>query len=278
MMRRAMALLAALVWMAGAAMAAETMDLEAFTEAYRDALEAAAPEFSYAIEAPDIVVTLEDGGTVAINPENAYAEYAQGADLDEVLDYFVRVNVSVMRDEVDAGLTEKNVLPVLRSAAYIEYLEGLEFAPVYEPFVEGIVTLYVVDTPEAIRPFDVAELEESGIARDDLHALAMANLADVLPPLEKETYEGVTMLIADGMFESSVLLWADFDAYVDVDVAGDLVVAVPARDAVFVAGSEDEQGIGIVRELVEAIYPSAGYPVSETLLRWTEEGFVTYTP
>ena len=268
------------------AMAVETgtepLDEAAFTQAYADLMAEKEPSGTYTIseEEPLLVTAEMDGGNlgVQIGLESAYAAYTSTGALEDVLDYYSDAALSVLQGSEDNILSRTNVMPVVKPQEYMDMLlENNVNDAVYDEFIDGLFVLYVLDTPSAIRPIHESELEEAGIARDELLALSLQNLMNMLPSPHFDSYEGITTISVDGMYESSLLLF-DFNDVTSFDVDGDVIVGVPSRDMLFVAGSNDATAIEVLNGFVQMMYESTTYPVASQLLKWDGSAFAWYTP
>ncbi len=71
-----------------------------------------------------------------------------------------------------------------------------------------------------------------------------------LPDISSQGNNVLSVLKADGNYEASLILMEEIWTRDNFDVAGDIVVFVPARDVVLVTGSEDIEGLTLARELI----------------------------
>lgn len=254
-------------------------DAQTFVEAYLKTLTEALPDEAV-VELQDdqaILVALpEEEEPYTLNPLNAYAEYAaNGGDMQGYIDHYVSTTVSILLQE-DAGvLTRDNLMAVMKPQDYLDYLLENGVNPVYDPFLEGLVTLYVMDTPQAVRPIQQDELEEAGISREEVGALATQNLRRTLSQPQLFVQDGITVVYTDGMYEASLLLLAPEEVGA-FEIEGDLIIAVPARDAFFVTGSEQAEQVSILRGFAPQVFSESGYPVTGALLRWNGEAYEWY--
>lgn len=260
----------------------EPLSEAAFTQAYVDLIAEKEPSGTYTIseDEPLLVTAVMDDGNlgVQIGLESAYAAYIGTGALEDVLAYYVDAALSVLQGSEDNVLTRTNVMPVVKPQSYLDMLlENNLNDAVYDEFIEGLYVQYVLDTPSAIRPIHESELEEAGIARDELLSLSLQNLMSILPSPYFESYEGITTISVDGMYESSLLLF-DFNDVANFDVDGDVIVGVPSRDMLFVAGSNDATAIEILSGFVQMMYESTTYPVTSQLLKWDGSAFSWYMP
>ena len=135
-----------------------------------------------------------------------------------------------------------------------------------EPLVADLVVVYAMDTPTALQYLRTHEVQELGVAAEDLRARAVANLATRLPQPRVIGDGAVRALVLDGTFEACLLLVDDVWKSQQEHVRGDLVVAAPARDVLLVTGSESRAGLAQLAETAARMHADAVYPISKTLL------------
>ena len=89
--------------------------------------------------------------------------------------------------------------------------------------------------------------------RKELRKLAMQNLMRLLPKARMENIGDVTIITAGGDYEASLLLfdhfWAGGKINGQIEVKGDIVVAIPAKNVLLVTGSRSRKGLQVVREI-----------------------------
>ncbi len=100
---------------------------------------------------------------------------------DDMLAQFVDPVLDIVTGDMQEGrLNAENVMPVIKPASYLEEVGNAEELLVYEPWVDGLFVVYMLDLPTAVRGLRTDELTELGIDLEALPALALANLARVL--------------------------------------------------------------------------------------------------
>jgi hypothetical protein len=175
--------------------------------------------------------------------------------------------------ELDANpdLEDGLIVPAIKSAAYIHEV-GAKFPLKAEPFVADLWIAYAVDSPSSVKylqgdhPGEYAELREQ----------AIANLRSVIPSVERHgDRSSYYMPAAGGVYESSLLLADNLWSMQMMEVDGELIAAVPARDAVLFTGSRNARGLAELRSTVERIWRNGSYQISRSLLvrrgnRWEE--------
>jgi len=148
-------------------------------------------------------------------------------------------------------LTPGTVLPVVTRAP--DAMPDDLHAPVLDEFVGGLFVGYSFGPPFGQRLITWQDLERIEVPRRILARAAAHNLETRLGEAQVHGQPPAVMLAFEGLASSLLLadaLWADLaDA-----VPGDLVVGLPARDAVIVTGSESVPGLEKVRRAVNRVY------------------------
>jgi uncharacterized protein YtpQ (UPF0354 family) len=118
--------------------------------------------------------------------------------------------------------------------------------------------------------------EDFGLSREELKSLAIANLKRVLPKIEMRSVGDVSLMSAGGNYEASLLLIDDIWSGGQVKVDGDIVVAIPTRDALLVTGSRDRNGLKLVREMTAKFMAQGPYELTDTLFRYRDGRFTKF--
>lgn len=181
------------------------------------------------------------------------------------------------------GDLEDAILPVLRPIARVAEMEalmakqrGLAAPEIHEPFSNDIVLSYVIDREQgmaSLSPDEAAALTDGWA---DLHDLAVGNLfRKIGDQVEVHTLdEGVSMVVAGGSYEAGLLCVAPVWAKLAPTVRGDVIAAVPSRDLLLFAGSEDAPAVASLRMRASELHGTASDPVAPGLLRLTKAGWV----
>ncbi len=254
-----------------------------FARLYVEALHAQVPELGVRMTGPMELTIEHEGAEIRAYLDNAYARYTSAPDtLDQVIgDY-----VSATLEQVLSGSAETDVtriVPVIKEARYLDELgrghvgdRAAEIA--HESYNDDLIILYAEDTPRNIRYLGDQELEDLGVDRAGLRAAAIANLDRLLPEVQAQGSDGTYMLIADGNYEASLLLFDDIwsgDLWTtgSLPVTGEVVVAVPARDVLVVTGSRDAEGLAILREIASDVVAGDPYYLTDQLFIYRDGRF-----
>ena len=165
------------------------------------------------------------------------------------------------------------VVPVIKDRPWLEesrqalLSRGAKEVPehVYEDFSPDLIILYAEDSAKNIRYLAPKDLELAKIERQELRALACENLKRLLPKIERHGTNGLYMLTAGGDYEASLLLLDSIWSGGQMDVNGDVVVAIPSRDLLLVTGSQNPQGIEKVRQMVKEASTGGSYRRTQKL-------------
>ena len=152
------------------------------------------------------------------------------------------------------------IVPRIKHTNFLQALcdigSGLDDTPVTEPFVADLLITYAFDLPdtfEMVRPLDCQRL---GLTQPQLRQIAVTNLRKQIGEVHAENLaEGklptpLLMLVAGNDLEACLLLLDDIWEPFSRQVVGEMVVAVPTRDLVYVTGSQSPEALQVVREAV----------------------------
>lgn len=240
------------------AYASDLLSPDAFTAHYVKVIEAQYPDIKVTIKEPlAISIAYPDGGTMNSFLDNAYIEYQQDPDNIDTLIVTYASGLDQTRELESAEFTLAEVMPVIKDRLYIEQVgEMLKEADadnglVYEPLNEDLFVVYVFDTPTSVRFMTQSDLVELGVEQSSLREAALTNLQNVLQHVQLEgDPASLSMLVADGMYEASMLLFDGIWSKQQFPVKGDIVVFVPARDVVLITGSEDMVSLATIQEIL----------------------------
>lgn len=204
--------------------------------------------------------------------DNAYHEYL--GDPAEALDpviarYVASIGESQRRfTKVDRG----RIVPVVKDRQWLMGMQQQDpnqdsATRISEPYNDDLVVLYAEDSPHNIHYLVPSELAEAGVARSELRALAIANLRKLLPGIEIRGGALVSTIVADGNYESSLLLldeiWSKGEVPARID--GEPVIAIPARGVLLFTGSRNQRGLVWLRALAAKTAKTSTYRLTSTL-------------
>jgi uncharacterized protein YtpQ (UPF0354 family) len=246
-----------------------------FTEAFAHILREASPGLRVNISGPlELKLVLQNGTEQTAFLENAFTEYQANPELrSDVLEKFVaalRETIGHPKGEID----RTRIVPVIKDAAYLtEVRRALEarghdtskLSQVHDIYNSELVVLYAEDTANNMRYLTEDDVSELGIQREDLRPLAVENLRRLLPDVKMAGDGGVFLMQAGGDYEASLLLIETVWSSGQIEVNGEIVVAIPARGILIVTGSENKPGLKTVRELAAKTSTEAAYRLTPHL-------------
>ncbi len=243
---------------------------EQFMMRFIEAFDKALPESQFEING-QLVVTIKSDGHVpwTVNLQRPYADYKlQPESLDELITRYVEAHLERVEDPESLFGDLANLVPLVRCRAYLEDARNVigerkgdpALGPVHRDLNEELVVLYAFDGEKSFAYLTQERFAMIDLDPDDLFAMAMANLTRVLPQTMRYPVEGGGQLItAGGDFDASLLLFDEMWEDGQLGLDGVPIVALPARDLLLVAGSNDPEAIANLRNLVneaeQKVYP-----------------------
>jgi uncharacterized protein YtpQ (UPF0354 family) len=263
---------------------AETLTPRAFTDAFAAAATAAMPSATVTVKGDLYVDTRDAGGkTTTSDLRNAYDRYISdpGHFADVIRRYVALLVETVQASNAKLSLDRSRIVPVLKNQKWLDSVrtpsKGAGAAPasepLNEPFNDELTIVYAEDRDHSIR--FLTTRDDAG-DRSKLHDLALANLNRLLPKIEmRGGADGLWLIEAGGEYEASLLLAEDIWASGQIKVDGDIVVAVPAKDALIVTGSRNRDGLLRLRSIAAEI--AAGpYGLTPNLFVYRNGKFVKF--
>ncbi len=180
-------------------------------------------------------------------------------------------------DGLEGG--KREVVPIVRSRGLLDDCAELEIEPpVHDPLAGDLIIVYAFDLPRSIRQLQGTDLGLLEVAPEELGPLAASNLRRLLPrdQIERKPSAGraACLWVAGGNYESSLLVLPELWQEEAAAVEGDLLACVPARDLLVTGDSADPTIRELMRRMWEDIAASGDHPISPTILKWTDDGWV----
>ncbi len=214
---------------------------------------------------------------------NAYDSYkADPKSKEETISKFVSLFLETSANlQSLATLDPTRIVPVIKDRPWLEEIQRALInrgakqlkENVYEDFNDDLIILYAEDSPKNMRYFTPEDLEEAKIERKELRNLACENLKRLISKIERHGANGLYMITAGGDYEASLLLFDGIWDDLQKEVRGELVVAIPARDLLIVTGSEDEEGIKRMKQIVQEASAKGPYLLTPKLFVYRESKF-----
>jgi len=249
-------------------------DSRAFTEKVAQGLRAKLPQSTITVTG-DFALSIKpaNGLETSLSTRNLYNDYKQDlASLGEIVDLYAKS----LTEKPCCKLDRARIIPVIKDRPWLESTQrhiGHELLA--EDFNNELVVVYAEDSDSRTRY--IQSSENVGIDRKELRKLAVDNLAKLLPKIQMAEVDGlVTMFEAGGDYEASLLLFDHIWSSGQVKVKGDIVVAVPAKDALLVTGSQNRKGLAALRKVVAEVTAQQRYALTDTLFVYRGGRFVKF--
>jgi len=248
-----------------------------FTNGFFQALSSELPDEEFKIVG-DLHLTAVDinGYELTIFLDNAYASYKAG---EQEIDAVYSDRISSFKNQKLSFSTNdvKSILPALKPKAYIEAVlqqvknaggSDKSFPLYYEQLNSDLYITYIFDSPSSMRSVSPEFVKEQGFEKN-IRALASKNLDAYyrdkgiqFRELDTDGAGRVFQFIVDQNYEASLVASLSFWKEKRLDVDGDLVVFTPARNIVYLVGSNDIAGIKFASEISAKQYSEVGYSIS----------------
>ncbi len=257
---------------------AEPLTSAQFTERFVSALQAEMPKAKISAASELKITVRRDGGTLAeVSLDNAYRGYQ--ADPGRFAE-LVKAYVLALAEDHSAARTtldRTRIVPVIKTHAWLAELRNTlrpqDAEPVAEVLNAELVVVYAEDSRSRTRYLTSAEIVED---RKTLRALAVQNLKRILPKIELRQHgDTFAVVTAGGDYEASLLLLDEMWSGEQIKVSGDIVVAVPAKDVLFVTGSRNRKGLKAVRAMIPE-FSKGPHSLTEKLFVYRAGKFVKF--
>lgn len=220
------------------------------------------------------------GKTSTAYLDNAYTEYLRdpGA-FRTIIKKFIDGLSEMARN--DDAMSRAQIVPVVKDRMWITDIRealikrGAENPPehLYDDLNEELIIVYAEDNPKSIRYLLPKHLPGLGVGREELRDLAVENLKRLLPKIDIHPGKLFSVITADGTYEACLLLFDELWTTGQIEVDGDIVVAVPARDVLLVTGSRNPEGIAKLREVAAQISRDSPYRLTNDLFVYRQGAF-----
>lgn len=262
---------------------AKPMAVGAFAEHYKKALSRAFPgaviTLRHGADAAGTSLGIEgaDGFKGSQYLGNAYDRYRSDPDsLEQVIADHIGSAKDAQRGFASAGQEDWIILPVVKTRGWLEVsLQQLQHLQkpgdaqpfVIEPLAGDLLLTYVKDMPSSMSYLTPRELADMGLDRSALRAHALDNLARFLPQQQFQGGHGRYAVRLDRNYDASmVLLFERWRERLQLD--GEPVLAIAARDELLICGSRDAESIGSLRAMAQKISRESAYGLSAELFTW----------
>jgi len=218
-------------------------------------------------------ITRSDGQESDGFLNNAYNHYLLAPDNKAEIAQKYSASFLETGGQIDEPTNKDLIVPVMKDKAWLQdFNRSLKaqagqnvMENVHEVYNEELVIAYAEDSPKSIRYLTPARFAELKMESKDLRKLACTNLERLLPTVDIQMDTGVYRIRAGGDYDATLLLLDSVWENGKLDVRGEIVAAVPARDFLVVTGTEDADGLRTLRAMAVNIAAKAPYRLSAKL-------------
>ena len=220
-------------------------------------------------------VSFGEKGSHTVFLDNAYSQYlAHPERRDEILEVYIGSLLEALQEETHK-IDAERIVPVIKDRGWLEGVKesllargaDAESLPDYvsENYNSELAIFFAEDNERNIRYLTEDAFEELQIDRETLRERAIANLRRLVPQIEVMGEGGTYMITAGGDYEASLILidsvWEDGRMEVD----GEILVAIPARDLLIVSGTGNPEAIERLRQVASEGNAQFAYNLSPVL-------------
>lgn len=139
-------------------------------------------------------------------------------------------------------------------------------SPISIPLVAELIVMYALDYPDRFEFITRRRLQENGLNQEELHALALSNLPNRVPKIQMHGESPRHLITAGGNFEATLLLLDGLWDQLTEVLPGKPMAVVPARDLLFVSGSEYEGAGQFLAEVASKELEEKRHALSQSIL------------
>lgn len=139
-------------------------------------------------------------------------------------------------------------------------------SPISIPLVAELIVMYALDYPDRFEFITKRHLQENSLNQEELHTLALSNLPNRVPRIEMHGESPRYMITAGGNFEATLLLLDGLWDQLAELLPGKPMAVVPARDLLFVSGSEYEGAGQFLAQVASKELEEKRYALSQCVL------------
>jgi uncharacterized protein YtpQ (UPF0354 family) len=225
------------------------------------------------------IKTKHNGKDLTHYLNNAYSEYVRETENpDEIFDRYIKSAMTLYQPKPE--FSHDKIVPNIKDWLYLEELRKIqpnnEIEYVYEKYNDELYIFYAQDTEHSISYLVKENIEEYQIETTGLKEKAIKNLLNILPEIQSHGENGYFMLTAGGDYEASLILEESIWTKDNFNVNGEIVIGIPTRDLVLITGSENEEGIKRLKEIINEVNQTGNHLVSDKLFSWRNGKFEVF--
>jgi uncharacterized protein YtpQ (UPF0354 family) len=175
-----------------------------------------------------------------------------GAYPDEDADKAVERFIHSFTDPKMGTVSDHDVVAVIRNREYIDYVRGMGIDILCEPFGPDLMITYMADRPDSMSP--IAPKDVPGKDLESVREAALTNMRKWLAKLvvDGQLQLGVLYFVEDNtMLSTGLLLLDEFWKSIETRFPGDVLIALPRRDQLFIFDDGNSAAKALARHLID---------------------------
>lgn len=228
----------------------------------------------YSINGLEIQTEFENSNNYKHFLDNCYSEYLrEPEDIENTFHKYLNSSESLYKPNESVNISD--ILPVIKDERFLKTIKELnpdfEINHIYQKYNNELYIFYVEDTETNINYLTQEDFAGLNIEKEKLQKIAIENLSNSVE-IEKHGENGYYMLIADGNYESSLIL-LDIWNEENFEVKGEFVIGIPSRDVLIVTGKNDSENIKRLSKIINEINESGDHLVSQKMFEYRNGKF-----
>ena len=201
-----------------------------------------------------IHVELPDGSSGHVDIRNLYGNIKAYPDTaEESLLNFTQMIVSYESQNEDVN--EEDIVIVIRPTEYVQAVKDGGAEIISSALVGDLHTVYMVDSPQAMRALSSGDIGEK--SDKVLYDLALGNVRKHLPNLVSDaSTDGMTLYYVEGntFLTSSLILLDEFWDHVERSYGEDFIFIMPRKDQIMTFDPQAPNGLDYAKRMIEVTF------------------------
>jgi uncharacterized protein YtpQ (UPF0354 family) len=150
-------------------------------------------------------------------------------------------------------VSEANLVAVLRDQAYVDHFNKIKGGLLKESFVDGLVIVYMADMPGSM---SIVTRREFPRDVGEAHNIALNNVRKWLSRVQSDDRLRVTTLYfieGNTLLSPTLILLDEFWTSIKGRYPGDVLIAVPRRDQLFIF-NDNLEGPALARRMIDVTF------------------------
>lgn len=199
--------------------------------------------------------------------DNCYSEYVRDPKLvNDIIERYLRGASEMYLPKENVNIDK--IIPIIKNKRFVKSVKEInasfEQDHILEAYNEELFIFYAEDKEESIYYLSNQDLKDINFPIENVKEKAIENLKNTVK-FRREGKDGYYAIMAGGSFEASFILLQEIWNHENFPVDGNLVIGVPARDVLFVTGSNDSKNLQKLNDLVKNVNEGGNHIISEKI-------------